>query len=408
VSSSLRQRLVGSFTGFAFFVALLFGLSTAVFLYETEDRFFNALLGEEAAAVTAAFASQGEWGTPRHAWMAVHIDIASVPSDLRDQLRAEPERREFRGQDGRHYHVRPLSGVSASGATTRAWLVGEVSDRLVIRPMRDDLLTRWLAVQAVILTAGVAAALVLARRISRPLSTLADAVHALNPASPTTALPASGDREVQTLADALNALRARVAAFVEREHTFSRDASHELRTPLSVIRSTTETALGDPALSAEQRRLLERTARSAERMERTVRSLLELAREEPAGPDRDLVALLPVLELLIIEEADALNAAGLVPLLNVSGGAMLPLSAGALQIVLRLLLNNACAHAAAGPLHITFEAGALTVANATRPGASPDSYGLGLELGRRICAKVGLQLDVERDGERSFAVVVHA
>lgn len=67
-----------------------------------------------------------------------------------------------------------------------------------------------------------------------------------------------------------------------RERAFSSDASHQLRTPLAALRTTLETELYAPR--PDPRLAIEEGLDAVERLERTVVTLLDLARDEP--PDR--------------------------------------------------------------------------------------------------------------------------
>lgn len=415
MTTTLRGRIVACFAGFAVLVTTALGGSAAVFLYDVEDRFFDAMLAEEGAALEARHHAGGGWDAPRPAWMALHVGTVGMPADLRPRLVAAPGRREFAGAGGRHYHVRPLADGAAA-----AWLVAEVSDRLVIRRIRGGLLARWLAIQTVILALASGLALAVARRITLPLSQLAESLRTLDPGAPrlvTVLRPTDG--EVRLVAHALDGMRDRVAAFVDRERTFTRDASHELRTPLSVVRSATAQALDGAALPAGTRRLLERSLQAADRLERTIRSLLELAREDGAAGAGVVTAVLPVLEEVVVEQAAALDAGALTLAITVPPSTTLPASASVLRLVLGNVLGNACTHAAPGVVRVRVEDGALVVENPVVAGTTPGpdalgragvrhagspGYGLGLELATRVCAKAGLALAIRADGAATFAV----
>ncbi|MGQ7482940.1 hypothetical protein ACTGYX_12000, partial [Streptococcus suis] len=111
-------------------------------------------------------------------FMTIHDSPATFPSDLKATFDAEPWRREIAGTQGRHYHLRP---VQPEGAATPGWLVAEVSQQLVVRPMRSQILAllAWSGL-AVVMVAVLAGAW-LARRTTRPLSRLAALVDEMAP-----------------------------------------------------------------------------------------------------------------------------------------------------------------------------------------------------------------------------------
>jgi signal transduction histidine kinase len=86
--------------------------------------------------------------------------------------------------------------------------------------------------------------------------------------------------EIARLATTLNEMLARLEAAFAHERRFVADASHELRTPLALLRAELELALRRPRSAQE----LERTVRSAveetERLSRLAEDLLLIARAD--------------------------------------------------------------------------------------------------------------------------------
>jgi heavy metal sensor kinase len=92
-------------------------------------------------------------------------------------------------------------------------------------------------------------------------------------------LPGTGD-ELQRLAEAWNALLARIEASVKTVTRFTSDAAHELRTPLAVIRTTSELALRQDRSPEDYRKTMASILRETESMSELVEQLLLLARED--------------------------------------------------------------------------------------------------------------------------------
>jgi len=120
-----------------------------------------------------------------------------------------------------------------------------------------------------------AAALLLARRIARPVHRVAEAARTLARGSHPEPVPAEGAAELATLAVAFNDLAEQLARAREAERSFLLSVSHELKTPLTAIRGWAE-ALGEGAVDAQD--AAETVAAEAARLERLVRDLLDLAR----------------------------------------------------------------------------------------------------------------------------------
>lgn len=404
----LQRRLMAAFASFVLFTAALFGLYAMAFMYSVEDTFFETMLEQEAAALLRRHAQSGEWGEPRDASVRRYADTAQLPDDLRTQLIAQPHRHEFAGSGARHYHV---LAVDPPAPQERFWLVAEVSAQLVVRPMRNRALLLLGASGLAIVVAALAIGAWLARRTAGPLARLAALVDTMSP----DALPrgfAAGFRadEVGTLARGLEELTARVEVFVAREQEFTRDASHELRTPLAVIRGAAEGLSDEPGLTAAGRAYVAHIRQSALQLEQTVATLLALAREDRADEPVGSVAVLPLLERIVIEQAPLLDGKPVTLDVDVAANVRAVLPAPVLHILLSNLVGNAFAHTAAGKVRIDAAQGRLRVANSAE-GADPSrrwqlpqpfgkgegstGFGLGLVILRRLCDRYGIDLRID-------------
>jgi signal transduction histidine kinase len=401
----LQRRWMLALAGFTLAVAALFGLFAMAFVYTVEDRFLERLLRQEAERQRAQLAATGRYTATVSDFITLHLDRSTLPADLARQLAQEPRRHEAAGDEGRHYHLLALERRGDP-----PWLVAEVSQQLIVRPMRAALL-RWLAAWGL---AAVAVALLLgwwlARRVTRPLETLARRVADADPQQlPAAVARGMGDDEVGAVARAFDALLDRTRAFITREQAFTRDASHELRTPLAVLRLSIERLQADPAAAAAAGATLSAMHASTWLMEQTVQTLLLMAREDevPAAP-AEPVALLPLAEQWLLAHAGWLDQRHASIELALSRHDSLALPAPVLQLAVASLLGNAVSHgmaAGAGPLLIAirFEAGMLTVSN---PGPSlpvgvgadfakgehSSGFGLGLAILHRLLAAHGGRL----------------
>jgi two-component system sensor histidine kinase BaeS len=120
-----------------------------------------------------------------------------------------------------------------------------------------------------------AAALLLARRIARPVHRVAEAARTLARGTHPEPVPVEGAAELATLAVAFNDLSVQLARAREAERSFLLSVSHELKTPLTAIRGWAE-ALSEGVVDAHD--AAETVAAEAARLERLVRDLLDLAR----------------------------------------------------------------------------------------------------------------------------------
>lgn len=415
----LRNRLMLVFAGFTMGVAALFGLYAAVFVYAVEDKFFNAMLQHEADRQLRHHAATGTWAIPQNHFMQVLGHREALPVEIRDVVAAEPRRTEFSGSEGRHFHVRMLRPPAPARP---AWLVAEVSQQLVVRPMREELfgLLAWSGVLMLVL--ALLTSWWLARRTANPLARLAALVGGMDPAR----LPqgfAAGypDDEVGAVARGLEQLMNRIRAFIAREQEFTRDASHELRTPLAVILSAAERLATEPGLSVIGQRHLDHVRQSVRQLDQTVGILLALAREERIATAQT-TPLLPAVEHAIVDQSPWLEGKPVNVVVDVPPQACVPLPAPVLHILLANLVGNAFAHTDAGSVRVDIHDGRLRITNSGHA-VDPESWedalepfrkrsgsaglGLGLAIVKRLCDRYGIDLQLQRrDGMTiaSFAI----
>lgn len=154
------------------------------------------------------------------------------------------------------------------------------------------------------------------------------------------ALPPTRD-ELARLAATFNALLDRIDDARHRQRQFVADAAHELRSPIASLRAQLDIEAGHPALPADRLAL----AGDAERLSHLVDDLLVLARLDAAPVlRRDQVDL----DDLVLAEVRRVRsrAACEIDAGGVSAGRVLG-DAGALDRVVRNVLDNAARHATA-------------------------------------------------------------
>jgi two-component system, OmpR family, sensor histidine kinase VanS len=131
--------------------------------------------------------------------------------------------------------------------------VPEVPNRevLITGPSRSDLLDAFAPkagiALGVLLVFGLVGGWILAGQMLTPLARITDAtrIAATGSLSHRIRLPGRGD-EFRELADAFDAMLARLEAQVAEQQRFAANASHELRTPLAVTQTLLDVARKDP------------------------------------------------------------------------------------------------------------------------------------------------------------------
>ena len=133
---------------------------------------------------------------------------------------------------------------------------------------------------AIGLLAAVIAGVLLARRVTRPLLQTAEAARRLAHGERGVSVASQNIPEVDDVAHALGTLDEALVASEERQREFLLSVSHEIRTPLTAIRGYAE-ALADGVVPSEDAPGVGATlVTEAERLDRFVADLLELARLE--------------------------------------------------------------------------------------------------------------------------------
>jgi two-component system sensor histidine kinase BaeS len=180
--------------------------------------------------------------------------------------------------------VSDVRGIGASKVLVEGRQVGPgvsvflVQDAGVAGSQAGLALRRLLLALAVGLAVAAAVGWLVARRITRPLREAASAAERMSTGARDVALVPAGPAEVATVAESLNRLNAALATSEGRQRDFLLSVSHELRTPLTGISGYAE-ALADGVVAPQDVAATGATVqREAQRLERLVSDLLDLAR----------------------------------------------------------------------------------------------------------------------------------
>ena len=157
------------------------------------------------------------------------------------------------------------------------WLAAAGPD-FGIRP-RFAAVASWL----LSLTIALAGALLLQRRINRPLAQLAGAARAIESGQPTAPLAEDGPTEIASLAAAFNRMQAALADRERSRALMLAGISHDLRTPLAKLRLSVE-LLGETPSAAPDPALLEGMATSCQRMDAIIGQFIDFARLADDAP----------------------------------------------------------------------------------------------------------------------------
>jgi len=230
------------------------------------------------------------------------IEVAVVPSaHAAEALRPAEIESVTRGQDVSS--ARDIGGrrtyIEARPTTPGAGVVLWQQASLAKEPQAEAR-RRYVIALALGLGAGAVGGLLLARQLARPLQRAARTARRMAAGVRDVRLSEQGPAELAELADAMNQLAAALAVSESRQRDFLLSVSHELRTPLTAVKGYAE-ALADGVIApAEVATTGSTMLAEAQRLDRLVADLLDLAR---LGAQDFRVDLAEVDFVMLVEQA---------------------------------------------------------------------------------------------------------
>jgi signal transduction histidine kinase len=391
---SLSRKIVSQFCLFTLLISTVYGMFCFLLMYSLEDDFIEREVSNEAQYLQQAFDQNNSWPTPRVSHMQLYFSKDTLPIDIRERYIDEPERKEFSGGDGRHYHLLALP------KTESTYLVAEVSEMLIVRPISGSVLQ-------VMMTSGLGLVFIafmmawkLGRNTAKPLKQLADLVNGVAPENiPKNFAEQFPNNEIGILAQTLENAITRINQSLVREKCFTRDVSHELRTPVAIIKNAVEVYRNQDT-GDENNPVIDRISQASTQMEQTVITLLTLAREEHTQADKKQTKILPLIEQSIIDQNHLINNKPIQVEVNDNCDVEVYAQSGMLTVLLDNLIGNAFQYTLEGKVTFEMRNKTLTVVD-TGPGIDPSisgkitdpavkgsqstGYGFGLSIVKRLC-----------------------
>jgi signal transduction histidine kinase len=195
---------------------------------------------------------------------------------------------------------------------------------------------------------------VFARAIARPVQSITQKAQAIARGGVTVDFVARGftPKEVRALSEALDVMTRRLRSQAEYVSEFATTVSHELKTPIAAIRGAAELLLDWDAMDLAQRsRFLRNIDQDAERMQRLVTRLLELARvESTAALPSGRVAVLEVVQRVLSRYGERVRLA------LESPPEAIEIAEEHLEIAIDNLVDNAVRHSGGEPVSVSLGA----------------------------------------------------
>lgn len=403
---SLKKNIIVGACLFSLFISVVFSSLNFFMVYMMEDNFFKRLLSEEKIYMQAIFIEAEKKGlaeptvVPRQSFMYIYNSVEELPNDLAIAYKKHPKQNEYKGEDGRHYHLTHLKAQ-------KKILSAEVSSYLIVRSAIGDIFIMLFFVSVFMFATALYLGYMLANRATAPLTQLVQLLTNTSPEKlPTNFSKDYPENEIGLLATTLEQAMARISQFIHREQHFTRDTSHELRTPVTIIKNAIE-LIEQQSLNADEKTLIARIALANNQMEQTIATLLSLAREGKDNNTADASPLLPAIEQAIIDQSYLLNNKSIELDIQVDGLIQVRCKLTVLQILLNNLLSNAFQYTEKGLITIAYKDNTLSLndsgggidksihasaMDSLVKGKKSQGFGIGLSLVKRLCETYQLDL----------------
>lgn len=406
---SLSRRIVAQFCIFTLILSSIYGAISFLLIYDLEDGFIYNTMDNEAKFLAEGYKNTGQWPIPRTSNMQLYFSKESLPEAISTALITEPTRGEFYGEQGLHYHLYSLPNFSET------YLLAEVSEMLLVRPMSGTLLRSLLFFSFFVMIIACLIAWLLGRKMAKPLQKLANLVDGVAPEKIPDSFSEQFPRnEIGILASTLEQTMARIKQALAREKSFTRDVSHELRTPVAIIKNAVEVYRNNENIDGNADKaaidtVIKRISDASMQMEQTVVTLLSLAREEQTSVAKSAVNLMALVEQAVIDHSYLLNNKAVEVVVNDNTNSKLYVQQGMLKVLLDNLISNAFQYTDVGEVRISYVDNQLIIADTGSgidvaiadkvtelavKGSQSTGYGFGLSIVKRLCEHQGWQLNV--------------
>ncbi|HET7357019.1 MAG TPA: HAMP domain-containing sensor histidine kinase [Nocardioidaceae bacterium] len=301
----------------------------------------------------------------------------------------------------------PVGGRDGAVAVIRTFVPDQV--------LSSGVLATWATLALVgvfLLGTAVAVGTVLAGRLSRSVTVLADVAERVGAGDLSATVEPAGPAEVSSVGLVLNGLGARITAMLSRERQLGADLSHRLRTPVTALRLDVE-ALADPQERARMTGHVDALTAAVDAAVTAARSPAEPVTCDGCDAARVVSTRAEFWSVLAAETRRPFTV-------SAPGSALwVPVSADRLGAALDALLDNVFSHTPSGTrfaLAVTpgADGSVDVVVEDTGPGLAEPAHtgtngcgstGIGLDLARRTAEQAGGQVTVRR-GDAGGARVV--
>ncbi|GAA0470389.1 ATP-binding protein [Streptomyces olivaceiscleroticus] len=404
----MRRRLINSTLAVVLVVIAVFGVSLVIVETRTIQAGAQESVGAEAVRLVGMVESRLSGGEK----ITAEVLSEQITTDRYARIKVPG-------------HAPVELGERPSGDVIDATVHGERGETVTVQEPRSAVsaeigrtLLIILAVAALAVLAAVFLAVRQARRLTAPLTDLAETAERLGSGDPRPRHRRYGVQELDRVADVLDASAERIARMLTAERRLAADASHQLRTPLTALSMRLEeiTLTDDPDTVKEEATI---ALGQVDRLSDVVQRLLTNSRDPRSG---SAVAfdLDEVVKQQIEEWRPAYRSAGRAIVRSGKKNLRAVGTPGAVAQVLATLIENSLMHGDGTVALRTRVTGNQAVVEVTDagPGVPPDlgsrvfertvsgrnSTGLGLAVARDLAEADGGRLELLQQEPPVFAL----
>ncbi|MFI9030907.1 ATP-binding protein [Streptomyces sp. NPDC053560] len=404
----MRRRLINSTLAVVLVVIAVFGVSLVIVETRTIQAGAQESVGAEAVRLVGMVESRLSGGEK----ITAEVLSEQITTDRYAEIKVPG-------------HAPVEIGERPSGDVIDATVHGERGETVTVQEPRSAVsaeigrtLLIILAVAALAVLAAVFLAVRQARRLTAPLTDLAETAERLGSGDPRPRHRRYGVHELDRVADVLDASAERIARMLTAERRLAADASHQLRTPLTALSMRLEeiTLTDDPETVKEEATI---ALGQVDRLSDVVQRLLTNSRDPRSG---SAVAfdLDEVVKQQIEEWRPAYRSAGRAIVRSGKKNLRAVGTPGAVAQVLATLIENSLMHGDGTVALRTRVTGNQAVVEVTDagPGVPPDlgsrvfertvsgrnSTGLGLAVARDLAEADGGRLELLQQEPPVFAL----
>ena len=406
ISKSIQRRVFLIFGSFTLFLTIVYSGLNILVAYVIEDEVLEKVVAHESLYIEKVYEEEGKIVQPRVDYMKLYLNPELAPKEIAEAYKNNTLETEVFTQDKVHYHIRFLYFDKKYNPL----LVAEVSTFLTVSDLSSGILHLFFIVFIGALLLSLWLTYLIAKRTTKPISTLAQEVMLKQNQSESFEFSTiQSNDEVGYLANVIESVLTGLNASMKRENDFNRDVSHELRTPLTVVNNTLTLAKNRSLSESE----VEQLKKSASQMNHIVTTLLALSRAESIQYEEFF--LRPFLEDCVLSLHHKLEMRALNITLDVTSDYQVYGNKQLTILLVNNLIENAIQHAAGNELLIRQCEDTLSFENAiskelVQPQinnlteqnikhSNSQGFGQGLYLVRRIIETLNWHFDINSDSE---------